>query len=453
MSNLKIGYSLLNINPPLGANICGYFIKRYASGFVDDLTVSTIAVNHNDKNIAIVSLDLCYTVKKVLDGIAEGVEKKTNLKREDLFISTTHTHTGPGPALDTTDVNAKKVIDEYYDFIISRTVDSIVLAFNDLKDAKMGYIYGYAPERVAFIRRYMMKDGTTFTCPPIDDPNIDYPLGTLDQRVNVLRFDRKDAPSIVLVNYGIHADTVNGDLISSDFIGPMRKTLDKALDGVKTMFIAGAQGDVGSTNVHPTKGDMNDTEISFDNEMKSPGMARFVGRALAGTVLQVYDKVHYVDVDEIDVLYKTIQVPSNKPTPEQMPLARLYKKLHDEGKDDEIPFKAMQLTTAVAEAQRMVSLENGPDYFDMRLMGIKLGPVAFVGIPGEPFTEIGVRIKQAEGWNLILPCALVNGSMGYFPTKSAYEEGGYESKSSRFKAGVDDVLVNGSIELLNELRK
>ncbi len=453
MSNFKVGYSLLNINPPLGANICGYYIKRYANGFVDDLTVSTIAINHNDKNIAIVSLDLCYTVKKILDGIAEGVEKRTNLKRENLFISTTHTHTGPGPSLDVTEVEAKKVIDEYIEFLINRTVDSIVLAFNDLKDAKMGYIYGYAPERVAFIRRYMMKDGTTFTCPPIDDPNIDYPLGTLDQRVNVIRFDRKGADSIVLVNYGIHADTVNGDLISSDFIGPMRKTLDKALDGVKTMFIAGAQGDVGSTNVHPTKGDMNDTEISFDNEMKSPGMARFVGRALAGTVLQVYDKVHYVDVDDIDITTKTIQVPSNKPTPEQMPLARLYMQLHNEGRDDEIPFKAMQLTTAVAEAKRMCNLENGPDYFNMTLMGIKLGPVAFVGIPGEPFTEIGVRIKEAEGWNLILPCALVNGSMGYFPTKSAYDEGGYESKSSIFKVGVDDVIVNNSIELLNQLKK
>ena len=87
------------------------------------------------------------------------------------------------------------------------------------------------------------------TCPPVDDPNISHPLGELDQRVNVVRFDREGADTVVLVNYGLHADTINSDLISADWPGWMRKTLDKALDGVKTIFFNGAEGDVGSTNV------------------------------------------------------------------------------------------------------------------------------------------------------------------------------------------------------------
>jgi hypothetical protein len=241
-------------------------------------------------------------------------------------------------------------------------------------------------------------------------------------------------------------------MISSDFIGVLRSTLDKALDGVKTMFIGGANGDVGSTNVHPTKGDMNDTEISFDNEMKSPGMARFVGRAIAGTVLQVYDKVHYIDVDEIDIITKEFKIASNKPTKEQLPLAKLYLQLHNDGKDDQIPYSAMQLTTVIADAKRMCKLENAPDYYNMKITAIKIGQVALVGFPGEPFTEIGVRVKQADGWNLVLPCCLVNGFNGYYPTKSAYDEGGYETSSSIFKAGVDDVIVENAIQLLNEIK-
>ena len=150
----------------------------------------------------------------------------------------------------------------------------------------------------------------------------------------------------------------------------------------------GAQGDVGSTHVNPTGGDMNDTEISFDNEMKSPGMARFVGRALAGTILQVYDKVECVD--DLKILKKTVTVPSNMPKPEDMPQARLYKQLHEEGRDSEVPYTAMELTTVVAEAIRMCNLEHGPESFDITLTGLKIGPVAFVGIPGEPFTDIGV---------------------------------------------------------------
>ena len=93
----------------------------------------------------------------------------------------------------------------------------------------MGYAVGRAPDKIAYIRRYKMKDGSIMTCPPINDPNIDYPLGTLDQRVNVLRFARENADSIVILNYGIHAATVNGDMISSDWVGWTQSTIAKSL--------------------------------------------------------------------------------------------------------------------------------------------------------------------------------------------------------------------------------
>ncbi len=452
MSNLKVGFSRVNANPPLGYEIAGYYVKRYAKGYLDDITVGTLLLQFGDTKIAMISVDVCGLNEDFGIDVSLMIEKATNIPKENVFLSATHTHTGPVVTYDPARYGVSEHLTTYIKFLKERIVDSVVLALADVKEAKMGYIYGYAPERVAYIRRYMMKDGTTFTCPPIDDPNIDYPLGTLDQRVNVLRFDRKDAPSIVAVNYGLHADTINGELVSADFPSVMAKTLEKALDGVKCIFFNGAEGDVGSTNVHPTKGDMNDTEISFDNEMKSPGMARFIGRALAGTVLQVYDKVHYVDVDDVKIVSKYIDIPSNMPTPEEMPLAKLYKQLHEEGKDDQIPFKAMQLTTAVADACRKCRLENGPEFFKIRLTAVKIGSVVYLGIPGEPFTDIGVEIKKAEGWNLIMPTALTNGNIGYFPMKSAYDEGGYEAKTSNFKAGVAEIIIENAIQLLNELK-
>ncbi len=451
MSNFKVGFSTVNVNPNLGHEIAGYYVKRFAKGFLDDIEVSTLLLQKDGTNIAMISVDVCGINEDFGLDVSNMIEKATGISKDNVYLTATHSHTAPVITYNDRYPRTQELLD-YIAFLKQRIVDSVALALADVKDAKMGYIYGYAPERVAYIRRYKMKDGSTFTCPPIDDPNIDYPIGTLDQRVNVIRFDRVGGPTIVAVNYGLHADTINGELVSADFPGVMRKTIEKALDGVKCIFFNGAEGDVGSTNVHPKDGDMNDTEISFDNEMKSPGMARFVGRALAGTILQVYDKVHYVDVDEIKIVSKYIDIPSNMPSPEEMPLARKYKELHEAGRDDEIPFKAMQLTTAVADAMRKVRLENGPEFFTIRLTAVKIGSVVYLGIPGEPFTEIGVRVKQAEGWNLILPCSLVNGSNGYYPTKSAYNEGGYETSSSIFKVGVDDVLVENAIKLLNEIR-
>jgi len=134
-----------------------------------------------------------------------------------------------------------------------------------------------------------------------------------------------------------------------------------------------------------------------------------------------------------------------------MPLAREYKRLHDEGRDDLIPYTGMQLTTVLAEALRLCRMENCPDAFQLELTGLRLGNLAFVGIPGEPFTQIGVEIKKNEGWDLILPCIMANGCEGYYPSKAAYEEGGYESSSSVYAAGVGEAIIEGANKLLKKL--
>lgn len=452
MNDLKIGYAEENINPKLGIAIEGYYVPRFAKGILSDLKAIALAVKSGDETVIILSLDICEIDLNALNKIKSAIAVKTGIKAENLFISATHTHTGPCLKESGYFDYDAELVKEYLDFLAAQSAVAAKTAIQDLKPAKMGYATGKAPDRIAYIRRYKMKDGSTMTCPPINDPNIDYPLGTLDQRVNVLRFDRENAENIVIMNYGIHADTVNGEMISSDWVGWAQSTLAKSLDGVKCVCIMGAQGDVGSTNVHPTDSDMNDTEISFDNEMKSPGMARFVGRALAGTVLQVYDKVQYVDVDSIKIITEPCKVDINVPDKKDLPLAHKYAELHEQGRDDLIPFKAMELTTVVAEAMRMCDLENSPEMTSMLMTGVRLGNVSLVGIPGEPFTEIGVKIKEIGGYDLIMPCALTNGYEGYFPSKEAYDEGGYEARTSRYKPTVYDAIIDTARKLLKKIK-
>ena len=113
----------------------------------------------------------------------------------------------------------------------------------------------------------------------------------------------------------------------------------------------------------------------------------------------------------------------------------------------------MMLTTVVARAARMVRLENGPDRFRMPLSAIAVGPVAMFGIPGEPFTGVGRALKEAEGYELVLPTCNTNAKEGYFPMLECYEEGGYEAGSSNFKAGVAELLIDAGLKLLEDLKK
>ena len=453
MSVFQVGYAEVNINPPLGIGIAGYYIPRFVKGFLDDLKASALALSLGDTKVLLISVDNEGITKPLADKFRAAISERAEIPGENVFLSVSHTHTGP--LVEPTDAfpAPEAPIAWYQDFMARRLGDVAALALADLKPGKMGFAVGTAPDRIAYIRRYKMKDGTTMTCPPVGDPNIDHPIGTLDQRVNVLRFDREGAESVVLVNYGLHADTINGELISADFPGWMRRTVEKALDGTKCIFFNGAEGDVGSTHVFPDGGDMNDTEISFDNEMKSPGMARFIGRALAGTVLQVYDKVEYLPVKQLAITSQEVVVAANVPDPAALPLAHKYKELHDAGRDDLIPYTSIELTTVVAEAMRMCRLEHGPREFRLWLTGVRIGDIAMVGIPGEPFTGIGVAIKEAPDWKCILPCGLTNGQQGYFPLRDAFDEGGYEARSSVYTGDVADDIIRGAHTMLERMRE
>ncbi len=448
MNNLQAGFSRVNITPMMGIDLAGYYQERHADGVLDDLELNVLALECNGKKAVLVSADLLYMVNEVSEDFKALISEKTGIDEDAIMLHGTHTHTGP---------YLRKTSDdplwiEYFEFVRKRVLDAVTFALADLKPAKMGWAIGNAPN-IAFIRRFRMKDGGVQTNPGVNNPDIVAPIGDVDERVNVVRFDREGGDTIVMVNFGDHPDTVGGCKISCDWPGFLRRTVEQAIDGTKCIFFNGAQGDVNHVNVHPTGGFLNDTFNDFDDVSRGYGHARYMGRVVAGGVLQVYDKVKYVDVDSINYMERLIKIPSNMPAPEEMEEAYYINQMHEDGRDAELPYKGMMLTTKVAEAARKIKLEHGPEYFDMKLHGLTIGEVAFVGIPGEPFTGIGRGIKDGEGFALIMPACCTNGSQGYFPMKDAYDEGGYEAGSSVFRAGVAELMVAEGKELLKNLAK
>ena len=80
---------------------------------------------------------------------------------------------------------------------------------------------------------------------------------------------------------------------------------------------------------------------------------------------------------------------------------------------------------------------------------MRLGPVRWIGLPGEPFVETGLALKQA-GASFVVGYA--NGYLGYFPIRRAYDEGGYEVTKgawSRVAAGSAERLQDIGTKLLH----
>lgn len=458
MNCLKAGFGRVNITPMLGIPMEGYFTPRFAESILDDLELNVLALEAGETRILLISIDNCEIYGDVLDTYRRYVSEATGVPEDAIFIASTHTHTGPclisGIAAanysmfgEPLNLAQQELIGEYRQFVYRRIADAAKEAIADLKPAKMGTAVSHAPD-VAFVRLFRMKDGSARTNPGFGNPDILHPIGDVDDRVNVLRFHREAAEDLVLVNFGNHPDTVGGCGVSADWPGYLRRSFEKAVDGTRCIFFNGAQGDVNHFNVHDT----SDLNGRLRAEFGPTGFAQYIGRVVAGAVMQVYDRVEYRDVDTIRYCQKIIDAPSNMPRPEEMDNARKIVALHEAGRDDLIPEKGMGITTAVSEALRMVRLEHGPESFPLLLSAVSVGNVALFGIPGEPFTGIGRAMKETEGWDLVLPCGLVNAYWDYFPTMEAYEAGGYEARSSSYKAGVAELIVAEGKKLLAQLK-
>jgi hypothetical protein len=431
----------------MGVNIAGYFKVRIADGVLDELEACAVAVQSGDSTVLLMTIDHCGLAKDFITPWREKISEVTGIPAEAIFIHSTHTHTGPVIVK-----GMKNPINiQYLEFLGTRVIDVATFALADLKPAKMGIGTGEA-KNVAFIRRYRMKDGTAKTNPGVNNPDIVAPIGITDESVHVVRFDREGAETVVLVNFANHPDVVGGNKISSDWPGMTRRQVEKAIDNTKCIFFNGAQGDVNHVNVHPKAGDFNDMFNDFDGCSRGYGHARHIARVVTGAVMSVYDKVEYLENTEVKFTQKIVEIPSNKPDPKDLPLAHKYNDLHNAGRDDEIPYEAMMLTTVVAEAARMVRLENAPDTFPMIFSAVSFGDVAMFGVPGEPFNGVGRGLKEAEGWKMVIPCCLTNASEGYFPMIDSYDEGGYEARSSSFKAGVAERIITEGKEILASLR-
>jgi len=444
---LRTGFSKVCINPPFGAPITGYYEKRFTKGILDDLYVRCTAFDDGEKKAFVLAVDVCYLNQVYFERIKDGICEATGCAREAIFINCSHTHTGPLLGKDfASDVESDPMYDA---FLVSACRDAAVYALNDLAETKAEAADTEA-KNISFVRRYRMRDGSVATNPGVNNPDIDHPLGTPNETVKLLKLVREGKDDILMITFGTHADSVGGEYISADYMGFACSILENAVPNTKCMFLLASQGDVNHVNVHPTKGESAISKIDFDSVPRSHKHAEHMGRIIAGAVLSVLSVTEEVKLDKISCGFSRVDLPSyqeNHRVEEVRPIYDLYM----QGRADELPYKEMELTTVVAEAVRIMDLQNGPESYPFYLSAIRMGDLCFAGIGGEPFTELGNRIIEGSPFSSTLLCCLTNSEGGYIPNKKAYEEGGYEARTSHLAPGGDDIIVDGMLELLKTL--
>lgn len=444
---MKTGFAKVCIDPPYGSPIVGYYEERKVKGILDSLYARAVAFDDGETKAVIITIDVCYLAQNHFDDIKEAVNIATGIEKNGIFINCSHTHTGP---LVGKNFSSDETSDEAYDkFLVNSARDAAVYAIADLKESELETAKTKA-HGISFVRRYKMKNGWVATNPGVNNPDIDYPLGTPEETVKLVKIIRKNADDIFIVNFGTHSDTVGGEYISADYIGYVCSILENAVPNTKCMFLLGPQGDVNHVNVHPTPGQSAISKIDFDGVPRSVKLAEHMGRVIAGAVLSVCSITEKIKYDKISYAFDMVTLPSHQEN-DKLEEAKKLNEMYESGRKAELEYKEMELTTVVAEARRIIRLEHGPESYPFYLSAIKIGDLVFAGIGGEPFTEIGTRICKASPFKETVLCCLTNSAGGYIPTRRAYEEGGYEARTSSLKPGGDDIIVEGMEKLLNNL--
>ena len=450
MGNIKAGFCRLTVNPPLGIHVVGLYEERVAKEILDEIAVTAVAFDDGVKKAVIISADLVFIRTRDADAYRNLISEYCNLPLEAIFLHCTHTHGGPAVGFSE-EITCRSVpaYDEMFGLALR---DCAYNALQDLKPAALSTSAGEVHD-VSFVRRYFMKDGSVRTNPPIGHPDIAGPVSKTNDTVNLVKIERENAETILIVNFGVHPCSHAVEAITADYPYFVRTTLEKALDNVKCMFLTAFEGDVGCTDRRPLKGDW-DLRYGYKR-------TQHIGRAIAGAVLQICTLTQPVENTTIAYAQDIIRLPSfqeNDKLEEAKKIVALY---HDgrldeiivgDGNRDNIPGYETERTIVIAEADRRVQLEHGPEFFDQLASAVRIGDIVFAGLPGEPFAEIGMRILDKSDYQMTVLCCITNGGTTYYPTSIAYEHGGYESRCSFLRKGSDDILVDRLSKLIQNLK-
>jgi neutral ceramidase len=432
-SDLRVGRGAVDITPAAGTPMLTPqrppFEIKLATQPHDPLHAKAVVLEAGGKRAAIVLCDLTSIPLDIIQEARRLIDETTDVPADWAMISATHTHTTPQIRmrfLGNADELAREKARDYIARLPGMIAEAVQLAEADLQAAEASACVG-EERTVSFNRRFFLRDGTVEANPfKGEDEKLGQilrPAGPVDPEVGLVAFTGSDgAPLAMMVNFAIHLDTMGGDQPSADF--PFM--LDEILRGVhgSTMLPTFAIGAAGNVNHYAL------TDPARVHRTKGPNESTRIGTLLAAEALKAY---------------------ANRRPQRTAPLrmAREFVRL------DYHPEKTVELVARIKDARQHfdgeveVFNDDGSVSFDAEVQVITLGnELAWVGLPGEMFVELGLSLKDASPFQYTMVHTLANGSIGYVPNRRAYPEGAREALATRCAPGSGERLIEAATRLL-----
>jgi hypothetical protein len=428
---LRIAYFRADVTPPLGSPL-DHGVLQPAKEIVDPLSARGVVLLGAGKPIVLAAIDWTGVANSSWDEWRAALAAAAGTDPSRVSVHTLHQHDAPAY-----DGDAERLLARYQrgglqiDLAFSRAAIARVAAAVRGAVARPQTVthvgLGRARvDRVASNRTILGPDGKFLygRMSASRDPRAQAaPEGVIDPDVRLIGFWNGGRPLLAITFYATHPQTFYGKGgVSADFVGMARSLRESALPGVPHIHFNGAGGNVAA-------GKYNDG---------SPEMRPILARRLADGMEAAWRAAAKAPVAAADIGWRSRPV-ALPPADRLQPAGKLLDLIRD---------PASTYRVALNAARDLAWLELCQNGRRLPASRLRLGDADVLFMPGELFVDYQLAAQAMRPSDFVAMAAYGDYGPGYIGTRAAYEQGGYEVRSSRTAPDVEDVLTAALRELL-----
>jgi hypothetical protein len=464
-SPLRAGAAAADITPAAGTHLAGSGAgeHRPAQSVLDRLFAKAVVFESGERRMCLVTLDVTIVTGDYTARIRQGISAATGIDPDAIMVHAIQTHSAPSLGYFMLDRDFPLEISAdneyiwgaeraYADGAAAAAVAAAVQAVASLRPVRLGVGRGIVGG-LAFNRRGVRRDGSIMMPKPqgrdrqpFGITELCYLEGPMDPEVGVLCVqDAQMRPVACLLHHSCHPVNVFGNretyyAVSADWPGAWATEVETGWGGQGVAVVL--NGCCGNLNPwHPF-----DPECTPDH--------RRMGRELAAMSQRVAHSLRFSATAALDWCVERITLPYR-----EIPAARLQEVAEILAAHPVPPRAAngeIDPRWFLAASTRSVELcRRREPQFTYEIQLLRLGDVALVGLPGEPFVEGQLEIKTRSPAAFTFVAHLTSHYVGYLPTRAAYARGGHEANAevtywAKLAPGSLETVVERTVALLQD---
>jgi len=426
---LQVGVAETTINPRLGMQIDGNIgAHRPAQFVINDLHARAIVLQRGGTRFLLLSMELLAVTREWTEAIRDFAADQLGFERDAVAVHVVQNHSSPsmGQIMLTDRLPAARAYPwirgsdpDYGPLVMEKIKPMIRRAVESVRPVRL--VFSSALEsRVSFNRRIAMRDGTSEMGIAGRPQDALYREGPSDPEVGVALFTTPQLETVAaLLHHTCHPVHWNPHhAIHSDWPGAWaEQTRRTLLPTAVPLVLNGCCGNVHHADaLNPHR---EDTPQSM-------------GRLLTEAAQRALTDPYFADDDPV-LAYRTVRIG----IPFRRFPAEVFKQAHKLLEDNPEPMWTDESRTRFEWdwhfAASLVDLEQTlreHDEFEYEIQAVRLGDLALLILPGEPFVEAKLQIKQRSPAKRTFVAHMSNQYVGYIPTPEAIQRGGYEARPS-----------------------